>query len=422
MGFDLLRCLRLADLNHPNVQAARARVDQVKAQLLEAHFAPYMMFSLTGGIGLSATTRGTNVFSPNTDQSITSSMGLGWRTSFDGIIPLWTFGKITSLWDAAEANVRVNEAGVEVARDEVRYEVRRAYFGLQLARQALELLHDAEERIRKAEADLQHKVDNEDGDPIDLLKMQTHGSELEIKHSEAEKWISVAMAGLRFYTGIDRLEVPEEPLRLARHRLGHVSRYLQAARLHRPEMQMVRAGIEARQAQVRQSQAGMFPDIGIALSAGASVAPEVADQVNPFTGDPNYFHYGAGLVFQWKLDVVPQVARVEFAEAQLREMMALDRKALGGVAAEVEQAYAEVVDWGKRLGAYRKAAKYAKRWLVTVQQAIDVGTMEEKELLDPAKAYLEHRYNALNATMEYNLAMARLAKATGWDAIAPDAR
>ena len=62
----------------------------------------------------------------------------------------------------------------------------------------------------------------------------------------------------------------------------------------------------------------------------------------------------------------------------------------------------------------------AKRWLVTVQQGIDVGTIAEKELLEPAKAYAQNRFNALNAVMELDMAMARLAKATGWDAIAPD--
>ena len=141
---------------------------------------------------------------------------------------------------------------------------------------------------------------------------------------------------------------------------------------------------------------------------------------NPFVSDPgNYLHYGAALVFQWNLDFVPAYARVMQAEAQLQEVMALDRQALGGVAAEVESAYAEVIDWRKRYHAFHKAERYAKKWLATVQQAIDIGTMEEKDLIDPARKYAEHRYNRLNATMEYNVALAKLAKVTGWDSIAP---
>ena len=64
--------------------------------------------------------------------------------------------------------------------------------------------------------------------------------------------------------------------------------------------------------------------------------------------------------------------------------------------------------------------KTAKRWLVMVQEGIDVGTTEEKELLEPSRAYATNKFNQLNAVMELDMAMSRLAKATGWDAIAPD--
>jgi len=419
-GIDLRRCLDLADRNHPKLLGARAKVAQTRAKLIEAYFAPFMQFRAFGGMSLAPTVRGNNVFSPNTDQSLTSSLGVAWRFGVDGVLPLWTFGKITNLWDAAEADVRVKQAGVDVARDAVRLDVRRAYFGLQLARDALDLLKNAEGKMNKAVATLQKDVDADEGDPIDLLKLQTYAAELLARKAEAEKYEQVARAGLRFYTGVSNLDIPDVPLAKAKHKLSGLARYLRAARVYRPEVLMARAGVAAREAQVRLSRSKLFPDIGLGLSAGLSAAPEVADQINPFVSDGgNYFHYGVALVFQWRLDIVPAVARVAYAEAQLQEMLALDRKALGGVAAQVETAYAEVVDWKKRLDAYRKASKYARKWLSTVQMAIDVGTMEEKDLIDPAKAWAQHHYNSLNATMEYNIALAKLAQATGWDAIAP---
>ncbi|WP_437818715.1 TolC family protein [Sorangium sp. So ce1078] len=418
---DLPRVLALADRNHPHVLAARAKLNQVRAQLDEAHYAPFSQFKLTGGVALAPTVRGNNIFSPNTDVSLTSSLGVAWRANIDGVVPLWTFGKITSLWDAAEANVRVNQANVEKERDAVRHDVRKAYFGLQLARDSRSLLMDVRREMDKALRRLEEQVESEEGDPIELLKLQTFGAELEARGAEVDKYIAVALAGLRFYTGVPELDIPDVPIRPPKHRLGHVSRYLTAARLYRPELAQARAGLDARSAQVRLARAQLFPDIGIGLQAGVSAAPEVADQLNPFTSDPgNYFHYGAALVLQWKLDLLPQSARIRFAEAQLEEMAATQRFAMGGVATEVETAYAEVVEAQRRLDAYTKAARYGKRWLVMVQQGIDVGTMAEKDLIDPAKAYATNRFNQLNATMELDMAMSRLAKATGWDAIAPD--
>jgi outer membrane protein TolC len=419
--YDLGRVLELADRNHPNILTARAKLAQVRAQLDEAHYAPFSQFKLTGGVALAPTIRGNNVFSPNTDVSLTSSLGVAWRLGIDGVVPLWTFGKITNLWDAAEANVRVNAAGVEKERDSVRLDVRKAYFGLQLARDARALLSDVRGSIRKAVDRLQGEVDNEEGDPIELLKLQTFAAELDVREAEVQKFVTVALAGLRFYTGAPELDIPDLPLQPPKHRLGHLTRYLTAARLYRPELAQARAGLAAREAQVRLARAQLFPDIGVGLSAGLSAAPEVADQINPFVSDSgNYFHYGAALVVQWKLDFLPQAARVRFAEAQLDEMAATQRYALGGVGTEVETTYAEVVEAQKRVDAYTKAAKYAKRWLVMVQQGIDVGTLPDKDLIDPAKAYATNRFNQLNAMMELDLAMSRLARVTGWDAIAPD--
>jgi outer membrane protein TolC len=419
--YSLPRILELADANHPNIAMARAKVQQARAQLDEAHWAPFSQFKLTGGVAIVPTLSGNNVYSPNTDVSLTSSLGVGWRVSAEGVLPLWTFGKISNLWDAAGANVKLNEATVERDRDAVRVDVRKAFFGLQLARDSQLLLKDVRSAVEKGQASLQKQIDKDEGDPIDLLKLQTYGSELDIREAEASRYVTVALAGLRFYTGVADLDIADEPIRPPKHQIGHVTRYLQAAGLYRPEMAMVKAGITARQAQVQLARAGLFPDIGLGLQAGFSAAPQIADQINPFVADPgNYFHYSAALVFQWKLDILPQTARIRFAEAQLDEVRAQQHFALGGVAAEVEVAYAEVIDWKKRVDIYAKAVQTAKRWLVMVQQGIDIGTVADKELLDPAKAYALNRFNQLNAIMELDMAMSRLAKATGWDAIAPD--
>jgi outer membrane protein TolC len=421
--YDLPHILELAERNHPNVAASRARLLQARAQLDEAHFAPFSQWKMTGGVAIAPSLRGSNVFSPNTDVSLSSSLAVAWRVGVEGVVPLWTFGKITNLWDAAGNYVKVQEADLEKERDAVRVDVRKAYFGLQLARDSQLLLKDVRDAINKAQATLEAQIAKDQGDPIDLLKLQTYGAELDVRESEADRYVNVALAGLRFYTGVPELDIPDVPLSPPKHKLGHVTRYLTAATVHRPEIAMARAGVAARSALVQLARAQLFPDIGIGFSANMSAAPAIADQINPYVVDPgNYFHYGAALVFQWKLDFLPGVARIHQAEAQLDEVRAQQRLALGGAAAEVEVAYAEVVDWQKRVDVYAKAVKTAKKWLVTVQQGIEVGAVAEKELLEPAKAYATNRFNQMNAVMELDMAMSRLAKATGWDAIAPDGK
>lgn len=418
---DLPKILEAADKNHPNILAARARLLAVRAQLDEAHRAPFSQFKMSGGVGLAPTILGNNIFSPNTDVSLTSSIGLAWRASVDGAVPLWTFGKMTNLWAAAEANVHLNEATIEKERDAVRLDVRRAYFGLQLARDSKLLLAEVRKAVKKAVDKVTEQVENDEVDPIELYKMQTYVAEIEVRESEATRFATVALAGLRFYSGVDKVDIPDEPLHGPKHKLLSLTRYLLAANVNRPEIQMARYGVMARSAQLEVARAQVFPDIGLGLSMAYARGPEITNQINPFGADSvNFFGYGAGIIFNWKLDMFAQSARIRYAQAQLEEVRALEKFATGGTGAEVETAYAEVVDWQKRVDAYYKAASFAKKWMISVQQGIDVGTREDKDVLDPARSYATNRFAWMNATMELDMAMSRLAKATGWDAIAPD--
>ncbi len=210
--------------------------------------------------------------------------------------------------------MKVHEADVEKARDVVRLDVRRAYYALQLARDAkIIMLADArrQNQRRSTEDRLQAKVDKDEGDPIDLLKLQTFASELDVRDAEADKFVSVALTGLRFYTGVKNLDIPDDPsLVPPRHELGPgLELRRRMADRARPELAEARAGLAAREAQTRLAESNFYPDIGLGLSVGLAAAPEISDQLNPFVNDPaNYFHYGAAIVFQWNLDFLPKSA------------------------------------------------------------------------------------------------------------------
>lgn len=163
-----------------------------------------------------------------------------------------------------------------------------------------------------------------------------------------------------------------------------------------------------------------MPDVGLALGVKWSYAPEVTDQQNPFVRDGgNFLYYGFGVVMRYKLDFLPQSARVDQAAAQLREMEATERFALGGVGQQVEEAYAEVQGARTKLDATSRAAHYAQQWLIKVQQGIEVGTMDEEDLVLPAREFALQRFNQMSATFDFNMAYAKLAQATGWDASMP---
>jgi outer membrane protein TolC len=415
----LERCLELAEFSYPSIAEAEARLRHVRAQLSEARTAPYSDFSTTAGLALAPTLRGTQIFSRDTDVSLSDNMGLAWQVNVSGTLPLWTFGKIASVVDAANANVRIKEHEVRQTKNELRQSVRHAYFGVLFARDALNLLRDAEKRIDKHLVRLEKAVEAQDADEVSLYKMKMYRAELAARGSEARREEAVALSGLRTLVGgSGNWDVVDAPMPAPAHQLAPLAHYLSAARIHRPEVNMARAGVLAREAQLRLESAQYYPSVGVTLSAGWSQAPEITDQLNPFVHDPgNYLRYGAALGLRWKLDFLPQSARHEAAEAKLEEMRATERYALGGVGAEVEKAFYEARAGAERLRLYGAATEWARRWMITVQQGIDIGTYDDEDIVQPAKEYALKRFAEMSATFDYHMALARLALATGWDSV-----
>lgn len=419
-GYTLQRCLEMSATNFPKVQEARAKAAKARAQLSEARVAPFSEFSMTGGLGLAPSVRGTTVYSPDSDLSLSSTMGVAWQVGFDGVIPLWTFGKLSNLVDAAEAQTKVGQHDVQKAKNELQLQVRQAYYGLQLATDALYLLQSAVQRMDRHLARMEAKIEP-GAEDVELLKLKMNRAELAARESEVVKQSEIARAGLAFLIGSkQRVEIVDQPLKRLDHPLAPLARYLMAARLYRPEINMARAGVMAREAQVRLQQARYFPDLGLGLTAGWSQAREIDDQQNPFVRDPvNYLRYGAGLVMRWKLDFLSTGARESQAQADLEAMRASEQYALGGVGVEVQTAFHEARDAEKRLDAYTDATRYARRWLVMVQQGIDIGTFDDEDIIEPAREYALKRYARMQATFDYNVAVSKLALATGWQAVAP---
>lgn len=85
-------------------------------------------------------------------------------------MPLFTFGKISSLQDAAEEQAKLGEHEVVKERHNVRMDVRKAYNGLLLARNVRALLREASSYLDGAIAKLEKSVDNGDADELDLFK------------------------------------------------------------------------------------------------------------------------------------------------------------------------------------------------------------------------------------------------------------
>ncbi len=425
--YSLAECLDLADRNHPNLWAARARLSAVHAQLDEVTWTPYSQWSMSALGGVMPRVDGNAFYSASSVATLYSGFGQGWgplfRTELNGVIPITTFGKIVNSKKAAEAQVRVVEWDVEKVRQQTRSDVRRAFFGLQMARDTRVVADEILSRIDTGIEAIKEKIDNGSATitEVDELRLEYYREEIVARSGELEKGKSSAMAALRFFTGVvDDFDVVNEPLARPNVPLKPIVAYLTAARLFRSDINMARAGVVARTALVKYNQAKYFPDLGIGLNASYAVAPSAGRQDNPWISDPyNRFGFAVALGVKWNFDFLANAARVAMAESQLEETRALERLALGGATTEVETAYATAVEAKAREESLDRAEKTARKWIASVQNSIELGSLTEQALTEPLRAYANVTVQHLIALMDLNNAMSALALASGWDGAAP---
>jgi outer membrane protein TolC len=413
--YNLEECLALADRNHPNLWAARARLAGAHAQLDEAKYSPYSYWSANSQFGLAPAAVGNPFYNalPRSllERPFEASLLPFFRFSVQGQLPIYTFGKIGAIKRAAEAQVRVNEWDIEKARYQVRADVRRAYFGLMAARDALYIADDVFNKLNTAIEGVSKKLDSADTsvEEGDRLRLEIFRDELLARTTEAKKGATYASAALRFLTGIETdFDIPDEPIKRPDEALGPVVRYLTAARMFRPDVNMARAGVAARRAMVDFARAQLFPNIGVGAAVSYSVAPGSS-------ADQGYNSLGAQAAFgiDWPLDLLPRNARLHNAEAQLEELRATERLALGGVAVEVELAHATALEAKTREENWDRAEHRAKRWLSIVQDSVDLGTATDRALIEPFRTFVSARENHVRALMDLHVGLSELARVTG---------
>ena len=305
----------------------------------------------------------------------------------------------------------------------MRLDVRRAYYGLALARDVRVVIADAMDRLAQAIRGVDEKISK--GDPsvtdVDRLRLEAYRQEVAAQSLQAPKSEAQTMAALRFLTGVQTgFDVVDEPLKKPDRPLVSVAQYLEAARLFRADINMARSGVVARRALVDYNRARLFPDLGLGLSADYRSTPSAIQQNNAWANDPfNHFNYGFAFGVRWSLDLLPQAARVQEAESQLEEVRANERLALGGAMVEVEKAYADALEAKQREEAWDKTEHKAKEWIAIANDHIELGTWDERTLLEPLRVYGNARVQHLTALMDYNVAMSNLALVSGWDSAAP---
>ncbi len=414
---DLQELTALAEHHSYGLKAGEHAVSAAIAQLDEARISPFFQFRARGGLAWVPDANGVSGYTPDSYNQLNRAFGPGLTGSIEGALPLWTFGKISAARDAAHAGVRAAELNRELTRAEVRFNVRRAYFGLALALDAKQMISEGLPKLQQALEQLDERLKNRepDADATERYRMSTTLAEIKARSAEVQHLESVSLTALKALTGLANVEIPACPLTPLPFVPKSAREYQELARKSQPMLRLLEAAQTARHAELDATSARFFPDLALGLSVESQYVP----------GRTPYAFYtpltlGAAIVAKWDLDLAGNYFRTERARHKLLEVH--EQRSLAAEASDVNIAekHAAVIDASERVQAWESGHRDARRWFVTAAQSYQLGLITVRELIEGVSAYFKARFAHLQSMYDLNTSVSGLEQAVG-TSLLPDA-
>jgi outer membrane protein len=437
--YTLPELIAKVNAQYPGVQAAREGVDSANAQLSQANRLWWPTGQLTFGFtgspevrcvdpvtGVAWTTSGsqaraqancvrTDVVDLRSGDQVLPVHGVAFNLNISLVQPLYTFGKIEAAKKAASAGVEVARAQVDKDRAEVTFNITRAYWLLKWARAAGAVLDDVISRLKDWVKKINDEIDKGKTTYTenDLVRNKQALDTAELTALDVDKARDLGLAGLRMLIDEADADIDDEELDFADLTDHPLSWYEDAAIVHRPEARMLAAGMAAAHANRKLQLANLFPDVGIAASFTYGYAQTVDDPQNAFMNHPNTLGAGFALVLRYNLDVPMRLANHTKAAADERMANERRKQALGGISIEIENAWLDARNARRRADLLGHSEKVARGWYNAVDQNLQVGVAESRDLVDAARSFFELRMRHLQSIMDANMATASLKQAAG---------
>ena len=374
---------------NPEAAAGRWRVRGAEARLDEARASGLLpRLRLESASGLVPDAEG-DLFNPPEDTTGFRSLGFFNRTELQFVQPLYTFGYLGRLREAAAAGVEVEESSLAGVELDVALRVKELYHGLLAARDLAALAGRLGEELRA------HREEVSPDDPSIPLsapyKLELALLELDRRRREAVDQEALARRALAWTAGLPEdapLELEQEWIEPIRAEVPPRDSLFALAFGKRPDWRRLRAGIAARQAVQEATARAYLPQLFLTGGMRYAVAPNRTDQRNPFVKDEfNYFNGGVFLglrqSFEWGL-LRAEAAR---ARADLHQLRAREEGAVQGIRLEIEQAFS---DWERArdgLEPARESRRIARRWLRAARDEYELDPGQVKELVSAFEAF-----------------------------------
>jgi outer membrane protein TolC len=345
--------------------------------------------------------------------------GVTTRAGAQGVMPIFTFGKLDALEEAGRKGVEAGEALQASAQDQAELQVSQAFYGYclaqsgaRVAKETLEKLDDARKTLERLRAEGSEQVTQ-----MDVYKLDYYRRLVEAQLAAAENGRRFALAAIRLLIAArpdEVIEIVEDKLDDPGGSLPPLESVLALAQQFRPELKAIAAGIEAREQEVLIRERMFYPDLGIAGFFRWAWTTNATRQLSPFAYDPyNDLSAGLFLVASYKWDFPQKSAALAESRAELRKLQHQRDLLASAVAMEIEKAWGDTQAGLARGEKLAQAERDARRWATAAFAAFDIGTGDTRELVDAFTAYAMASLQHAQANYDVKIGLRMLARAVG---------
>jgi outer membrane protein TolC len=336
--YNLDDCIKVALERNEGVKAAQAELEYYRGKYKEA-FSYFWLPHISGNalIGGPVASEMKNItrvtYVSNLAAMGVSDAGFVLQGSLEFLWPVYTFGKLGALLDAAESGVNAANFGVKSAKNIVISNTRKSYFGMMLAQEISGILDDGKGQLDDARKRIVDLLESEDPQATekDLFKIDYYAAEINARLDDARKGRVLAEDTLRTVVGFK----PDEKAAFATAKLDEglgtlepANTWVERAISDSPELKALGAAVQARAGIMKAASRAYYPDIFLGGGLRFSWTNISYKQLSYLLlDDVNYFGAGFGLGLRFDLDIGPKIGQSDQARAEFSKLSAQARLA-----------------------------------------------------------------------------------------------
>ncbi len=425
LHLNLQASLQIAFQKSPNLKIAKAKLEQAQAQLGQARtgffpkltgqanyarldYAPFIPLKSFGSIF-----PGGGMFGGGPGGATPKKITIGRAENYGATIqfqqPIFTGFKIWNGYSIAKHNVRAAEANYRKTKNELIFNVEKAYWNLIKAQKFEEVAQVAIQQMEAHMKDLNNMYRVGMLTKNEVLKAEVQLSNvklMELQARHAKKLAQTAFCstvGLPLSTEV----VPEEDLTLVPFPVKTVQQAIILAKKNRPDLKMLAENIQIGKKMVDMNKGSYLPTVAFVANYGYKYPDR---------------EYNPDFYATWTVSVVAQMNLFDWgatyykqaqSESQLAQIQNTAKMANDGIILEVTQSFLSAKEAKEKIQISQQAKEQAEENFRITNDKFKQGMVTNTDFLDANSLLTQAKNNYISALVDYRIAIAKLLKAVG---------